>query len=670
MKFVYILEKDVRFIDEILENLQKIDPQLKVRIFPELESFANWIQLLAKEGVKAISKGGISPENFPGLKNQGPAAEAVAEASSASDQLVLLISDNDILGSRHIDLLKKTQALFVQKEICTKEDPTAIVITGFNNPEFDISAIEGRLINNVIYKPFEKLILLQHLIFAIGGRHPATNNTLHNRKTSAIVEMLKDVDVEAYSDVGFITLSSRPLPIGAVSKYYSDLFKSGKTRNVFAICTQCELHPTQPKLFRSVFIFYGAEPEQLINFRKNIPAKADTETKFKWREEKSNSNVKIVVIDPEEFGASPLSGSLLRSFTNVKVIAYKSMGEFINDLDPTMQATSNVKAVPAFPSGSSMAFHFDASSKKFIKTVPALTATQSILGFSNLEFQKIDFYQWMLDQEKNKVLNMIKGPTNPLDDNIIILKNKEKEFYLKFSNHKIIKEASQNIIELTLSEMSEAERHQWHTAQSRLPEKLDGILVNEQFITEIDLNLWSIISERLKSRLKPADQAQYKPVFIVIAKQRKSDTSLRALGKVFSNIFYKPVERSHFVKMIYLQFPSLNPTIPIEIKQSVKKEKFEVGNTVEVTEISEAGLVMNYYRPITVGSFRRFILWFPMEIGQPVMLSTSNFNKESEAEKGVFENHFVFFGMQDIYLQHVRLWIRENYVLSKKGQDG
>ena len=46
-----------------------------------------------------------------------------------------------------------------------------------------------------------------------------------------------------------------------------------------------------------------------------------------------------------------------------------------------------------------------------------------------------------------------------------------------------------------------------------------------------------------------------------------------------------------------------------------KKEKFEVGNPVQVTEISEAGLVMNYYRAITIGSFRRFILWFPVEIG-------------------------------------------------------
>ena len=92
-------------------------------------------------------------------------------------------------------------------------------------------------------------------------------------------------------------------------------------------------------------------------------------------------------------------------------------------------------------------------------------------------------------------------------------------------------------------------------------------------------------------------------------------------------------------------------------------------NICSFAEMSEAGLVMSYYRAITVGSFRRFILWFPMEIGQPVMLATCNFNKENEAEKGLYENHFVFFGMQDVFLQHVRVWIRENYVLSKQAQE-
>ncbi len=672
MKFVYILEKEIRFVEEILESLQKIDPKLEARIFKDLDSFAKWIQLLAKEGVPAISKGGIKPIDFGGLRADllgSPLPEgAEAPKSTEPDQLVLLISDNDILGSQHLALLRKTQALFVQKGLCTKEDPTAIVISAFDNPGFDIEMVEDRIINNVIFKPFEKMILLQHLIFAISGRHPPSNNTLHNMKTSAIIEMLKDVEVEAYSDIGFITLSSRPLPVGAVSKYYSDVFKSGKTRNAFARCARCEQHPTLPDVYRSAFTFFGVEPEQLIDFRKNAKGKNEEEFDFKWRAEQSISSVRIVVIDPDEFGAAPLAGSLERSFSNVKIVAYKSMSEFLVDLDPALQVPA-VKAPPAFPGGVKMKFQFDATSKKLIKTIPEITAAQTMLGFFASELVKLDFFQWMLGQERNKLLEMIKGALNPLDDKILTLKNKDQDYFIRLESQQVLKDGNLNLVELTFEEMTEAERQKWQVAQSRMPEKVDGILVFEQFLREDDLTQWNLILERLKKRVKGADQATYKPEMIVLAKHRKSDTSLRALGKFFSNIFYKPVERSYFVKMMYLQFPALNPTNPIEVKQFIKKEKFEVGNPIQVTEMSEAGLVMNYYRAITVGSFRRFILWFPMEIGQPVMLATCNFNKENEAEKGLFENHFVFFGMQDVFLQHVRVWVRENYVLSKQGQE-
>ncbi len=672
MKFVYILEKEIRFINEILESLQKIDPQLQPRIFKDLDGFAKWIQLLSKEGVAAIAKGGVKPIDFGGLRTDllgAPNAEGTEPTKSAeADQLVLLISDNDILGSKHLALLRKTQELFVQKGLCTKEDPTAIVISAFDNPGFDIEMVEDRIINNVIFKPFEKMILLQHLIFAISGRHPPSNNTLHNMKTSAIIEMLKDVEVEAYSDIGFITLSSRPLPLGAVSKYYSDVFKSGKTRNAFARCALCEPHPTLPNVYRSAFTFFGVEPEQLIDFRKNAPVQNETEFAFKWRPEPSVSAVRIVVIDPDEFGAAPLAGSLERSFSNVKIVAYKSLGEFLVDLDPALQ-TPAVKPPPAFPGGVKIKFQFEATSKKLVKTIPDITAAQTLLGFFPAELQKLEFFQWMLGQERNKLIEMIKGTTNPLDDKILILKNKDQDYFIRLEAQQNLKEKESNLVELTFVELTEAERQKWQVARSRMPEKVDGILVHEQFLREDDLTQWDQILERLKKRVKGPDQANYKPELMVLAKQRKSDTSLRLLGKVFSNIFYKPVERSYFIKMMYLQFPTLNPTSPVEIKHFVKKEKFEVGNPIQVTEMSEAGVVMNYYRAITVGSFRRFILWFPMEIGQPVMLATCNFSKENEAEKGLFENHFVFFGMQDVFLQHVRVWIRENYVLSKQGQE-
>jgi hypothetical protein len=91
-------------------------------------------------------------------------------------------------------------------------------------------------------------------------------------------------------------------------------------------------------------------------------------------------------------------------------------------------------------------------------------------------------------------------------------------------------------------------------------------------------------------------------------------------------------------------------------------------NPVTVNEISEAGFVMQYYRSVAVGSFREIILWQPYEIGAPELLATCNYCEENPAQKGSYNCHFVFFGISDHLLKRIRVWIRDNYILSKEGQ--
>ena len=42
-----------------------------------------------------------------------------------------------------------------------------------------------------------------------------------------------------------------------------------------------------------------------------------------------------------------------------------------------------------------------------------------------------------------------------------------------------------------------------------------------------------------------------------------------------------------------------------------------------------------------------------------------NFTEELKEQKGTFVHHFVFFGMKDIYLKNIRLWVRDNYIQNK-----
>lgn len=516
MKYVYIIENDAKAVDEILETLKTIDPQIKPRLFYTLAQFANWIQQLTQVGKKSIAQGGSAPGVRPDPKFSG-----VSDATgSEADQLACLISNNNIFGNKHLPLMKKVQDLFISQGLCKKESPTALVVTAYDDPDFNPKTIEARLVNNVILKPFDKLILRQHLIYAMSGRQPPSGFELSKMKTSAMVEMLKEVEVEAFSMVGFVTHSTRPLPVGAVAKYYGDVFKVGETRSVFARCFSCEPHPYKTNMFRCSFTFFGTESTQISAYRKHTLSAglAQREYRFSWRTKVAAATVNFAVIEGQDSPA-PLSGTLERMFPDCKVTKFKSAHEFVSTLGQV---------------------------------------------------------------------------------------------------------------------------------------KWDGLLVHENFVGE-DLDIWKIAKGKVP-----------KAHFFMVSNTPKKEIDLRKYGAIFSDIFYEPVERNYFSKKIFLFFSQLRATEDLESKQFHRDEKIEVGIPIQVTEVSEAGVVMKYYRAITIGSFRRFVLWYPPETGMPIILGACNFNEPSKTEKGQFENHFVFYGVGDEALKHIRIWIRDNYVLSKQ----
>ncbi len=76
---------------------------------------------------------------------------------------------------------------------------------------------------------------------------------------------------------------------------------------------------------------------------------------------------------------------------------------------------------------------------------------------------------------------------------------------------------------------------------------------------------------------------------------------------------------------------------------------------------------MEYKRRVDVGEFREIILWQPDELAAPELTAVCNFSEASQSKKGVFLNHFVLFGMTDHFLKSIRIWIRNNHILSKAG---
>ena len=125
-----------------------------------------------------------------------------------------------------------------------------------------------------------------------------------------------------------------------------------------------------------------------------------------------------------------------------------------------------------------------------------------------------------------------------------------------------------------------------------------------------------------------------------------------------------PLERSYIVKRLSFIRPELRSKEKVTVSSIAMTNILKVANPVETSEVSEAGMILKYHRSLEIGSFREFIMWLPNEADIPEIIANCNFTEPDKGGDG-FTNHFVFFGMKDHYLKHIRLWMREAYIKQK-----
>jgi len=139
------------------------------------------------------------------------------------------------------------------------------------------------------------------------------------------------------------------------------------------------------------------------------------------------------------------------------------------------------------------------------------------------------------------------------------------------------------------------------------------------------------------------------------------------LSQFCEDIFYAPFNRSHIIKTLKRKWPDLRAKDEIFENHDEMERVIHVSNPVKIVEVSEAGLVMEYYRPLPVGSFRQFILWMPDEINVPVILGQCNFVESKPGGKTSL-CHFVFFAAEDVHTKHIRRWMLHNYIEKKTAE--
>ncbi len=531
MKYIYVLEDDPRLKKDLFETLKSIDPNLGVRFFNDLASFHEWLKIAITQGPLSLATGG----NFHELdttKDNPP-------TPSDSDELRLVIAKDEMLGTRNMSLVRRARDFFVRKKMCTAAEPTALILTAFDSPEFDIKLAEERIINNVIFKPFDKLILKQHLEYALTGRHPLNSDTVASMKIKSVIEMLKEVSLHSVSEIGFTSYNNHEIRVGSFTKYYSDAFVAKNKRSAFAICTACT--EVGPEKYFCEFQFFGLSNLQISEIRRHVLSQKTHQ--IKNLENTQTKPSRILIIDEDERTTSDLKMVFGERMSNAEVFVYSSYAQLCSDLS-----------------------------------------------------------------DKETVQRQI------------------------------------------------------------LPSQFEIVLSQYNIFEEEKESRWTGLKKLLQERAEKAGRSFVAPDLYFYSKKEISFELYRSFGTWVKDIYYLPFDKSYMMKKLLLQHPGMINKAPTTVKEYQEEVILKVANPVEITEISEAGLILKYYRNMSIGSFREFILWLPDETETPEIIGTCNYTEKDKNGGNFHLNHFVFFGMKDLFLKHVRLWVRNSYIHSKSDE--
>jgi hypothetical protein len=183
-------------------------------------------------------------------------------------------------------------------------------------------------------------------------------------------------------------------------------------------------------------------------------------------------------------------------------------------------------------------------------------------------------------------------------------------------------------------------------------------VVSSEYVKEEKIPFWLELIKNAKAK-------QLHVRVIVLFEKTPEEKMVRLLDWV-EDLFDDTNETPYIERKLrwhYFGEPKEKMAIPF---LNACKEVIRVANPVEVAEISEAGLVVNYYRSISLGAFRHFVLPNNESDSYLEFRTNCNYFSAHPTEKDQFQNHFVFFGITDVYLKKIRVWILENYVLSKQ----
>jgi len=195
------------------------------------------------------------------------------------------------------------------------------LFTGYDDPGLSFKHVRSLGAYNFLFKPYDPLILKESLNIATQIGKRVQSIEMKPQEASAFVGLLKEVDLQSISELGFVTLSDGELPLNTISKYFSPIFLLDKRQSVWAQCLVSLPHPQKPGTFINKFQFIATDLNFLNHIRRFVQNHKQAETSsalWNFNQPQSTVIIKVAIVALENDDTHLFTQAVHDHFENVQ----------------------------------------------------------------------------------------------------------------------------------------------------------------------------------------------------------------------------------------------------------------------------------------------------------------------------------------------------------------
>lgn len=529
-----------------------------------------------------------------------------------------------------------------------KEHSVQLILTAFDDHEASFEGT-GELVSyidtavfNIVLKPFDQLLLKQNILLALKGKGPLAVETLYSYESNAKIEIIKEIETECLTELGFRTISSREIEIGKIARYYGQPFEWSEHNSVFAYCYDNHPHEIEGK-FSCGFSYIGIANEQLSAIRRNITKSKDKSPLYFSTDNLLESS-HALVFSRDRKTINALENLLEEKFEGLQATSIEVLSDLIRLLPVESQGEFSSET------GSGVLGTDEEVSLVFDQEMRMVKAP--------------DFFK-----------SKISGSHRFLFEETVSKKKIEKGTILEIQ---VSADQSHYIELLSLDESIDADHgNAWVLVVRELSsqESIEHVKKEKGEIENVNLVFFDTSFspiETIGSIKKMVEMINQKsPLstkYISISeKPLKGYEDIKSVS-LFDDHFLFPLDLFYTSRKVKMHLPMLKlrnkedgSRLKIPLIESIK-----TALPVEIKSVSEVHISISYSRPIEVGKIRRFILFVPNLKNMPEILAVCRHSQE--LEKGKYQCDFLFFAVNESALKYIRQWIKEQYVAAKSAK--